>query len=77
MGYIVLRQFPLFAKFLPKSFRETIGPPRFTESGNRFLIVNSCVARKPLDVRSRDLDSSIRNRPFQTSSSIPLKEDEY
>jgi hypothetical protein len=39
-------------QILAKSFRETIGPPRFIEFANRFLIVNSCVARKPLDVRS-------------------------
>src|SRR5262249_37615596 len=30
-------------QILAKSFRETIGPPRFIEFANCFLIVNSCV----------------------------------
>jgi hypothetical protein len=37
-------------QILAKSFRETIGPPRLIEFADRFLIVNSCVARKPLSM---------------------------
>ena len=45
-------QFSKVCQILAKSFRETIGPLRFTDFANRFLIVNPCVARKLLDVRS-------------------------
>ena len=38
-------------QILAKSFRETIGPPRFIEFADRSFIVNSCAARKTLDVR--------------------------
>ena len=62
MSYRVLRQgnFPL-CQILAKSFRETIGAPRFMEFANRFLIVNSSVVRKPLDARSLNAQQAFPN----------------